>query len=311
MKLNRKGFTLIELLVVIAIIAILAAILFPVFAQAREKARQISCVSNLKQLGLACLMYTQDSDEYFPIGWSTYGASAGAPLAGTNFSWPSEVAPYTKSLGVFNCPDDPRAGVASNTEGTSISYVANGEIWANWGTGTLYLVGPMGCGSTVWDKAYLGETWATWGNPTYPGEQPTMALPLSKIKSADSSILIAESWSSDIAAYHKRAPGSEADAANYPAGVQVNDVDDQNATNGLPCPASGYLVNGGPYPTGNNAGISSHARPDLDDAGLTNFAFCDGHVKALNPEATHPSCWNKNNDNMWDASRDITNPNSF
>ena len=64
----RRGFTLIELLVVIAIIAILAAILFPVFAKAREKARQASCQSNLKQLALACLMYAQDYDEHF-TGW--------------------------------------------------------------------------------------------------------------------------------------------------------------------------------------------------------------------------------------------------
>ncbi|HEV2472758.1 MAG TPA: prepilin-type N-terminal cleavage/methylation domain-containing protein, partial [Chthonomonadales bacterium] len=67
MKL-RRGFTLIELLVVIAIIAILAAILFPVFAQAREKARAISCLSNEKELGLSVLMYVQDYDENFPSG---------------------------------------------------------------------------------------------------------------------------------------------------------------------------------------------------------------------------------------------------
>jgi len=64
---SKKGFTLIELLVVIAIIAILAAILFPVFAQAREKARAISCTSNLKQIGLGLLQYTQDNDEQFPM----------------------------------------------------------------------------------------------------------------------------------------------------------------------------------------------------------------------------------------------------
>src|SRR5213592_3764953 len=66
-RLKKQGFTLIELLVVIAIIAILAAILFPVFAQAREKARQASCQSNLKQIGLACMMYVQDYDEKFPM----------------------------------------------------------------------------------------------------------------------------------------------------------------------------------------------------------------------------------------------------
>ena len=74
---RKRGFTLIELLVVIAIIAILAAILFPVFAKAREKARQTSCLSNLRQIGTAILSYAQDNDEQFPIG----DYSSGAPLA--------------------------------------------------------------------------------------------------------------------------------------------------------------------------------------------------------------------------------------
>ncbi len=102
---TRSGFTLIELLVVIAIIAILAAILFPVFAQAREKARQISCLSNLKQIGLAFLMYTQDYDETFP---STTQANGGcAPLSdwwGAGGGWTTWVNPYIKAGGLYHCP---------------------------------------------------------------------------------------------------------------------------------------------------------------------------------------------------------------
>src|ERR1700722_18508397 len=91
-----RGFTLIELLVVIAIIAILAAILFPVFAQAREKARAISCLSNEKQVNLAILMYTEDYDETYPEDGIFYFYS------GTG--WSSLISPYVKNLQIFWCP---------------------------------------------------------------------------------------------------------------------------------------------------------------------------------------------------------------
>src|SRR5689334_2904246 len=92
------AFTLIELLVVIAIIAILAAILFPVFAQAREKARAISCLSNLKQAGLAYAMYVQDYDETTPLQRSADTAS-GRPY------WYVLIQPYVKNWGLMLCPD--------------------------------------------------------------------------------------------------------------------------------------------------------------------------------------------------------------
>jgi prepilin-type N-terminal cleavage/methylation domain-containing protein/prepilin-type processing-associated H-X9-DG protein len=93
---QRKGFTLIELLVVIAIIAILAAILFPVFAQAREKARQATCISNLKQISLGLLMYMQDYDEIYPAG---VPCRDNQPLEITG-----RVFPYIKNHGVWACP---------------------------------------------------------------------------------------------------------------------------------------------------------------------------------------------------------------
>ena len=106
--MSKRGFTLIELLVVIAIIAILAAILFPVFARAREKARQTSCLSNVKQLMLGVQMYTQDYDELLP-----FHANGVAP----NYSYllyhvghpvnPSPLTPYLKNTDMVNCPSDP------------------------------------------------------------------------------------------------------------------------------------------------------------------------------------------------------------
>jgi prepilin-type N-terminal cleavage/methylation domain-containing protein/prepilin-type processing-associated H-X9-DG protein len=92
----RRGFTLIELLVVIAIIAILAAILFPVFARAREKARQASCQSNEKQLALGVLMYAQDYDERLPIRW--------ASTPDGNYYVPNLLYPYIKNVQLFECP---------------------------------------------------------------------------------------------------------------------------------------------------------------------------------------------------------------
>src|SRR5579871_5734 len=120
-----SGFTLIELLVVIAIIAILAAILFPVFAQAREQARKTSCLSNVKEIGLGNEMYVQDYDETFEIAWGVTGT-------GTNGTWVDAIMPYikngqvnenggvswNKSNGIFHCPSD--------TEGPAVvSYTTN------------------------------------------------------------------------------------------------------------------------------------------------------------------------------------------
>src|SRR5687768_2606669 len=107
------GFTLIELLVVIAIIAILAAILFPVFAQAREAARKTSCLSNMKQLGTALTMYTQDFDETYPQAYyyknntaTTNGGSSGGYV-----TWTVTMSPYIKNVGLFVCPSDPNKGL--------------------------------------------------------------------------------------------------------------------------------------------------------------------------------------------------------
>lgn len=132
---GRRGFTLIELLVVIAIIAILAAILFPVFAQAREKARSASCLSNMKQIGMGMMMYVQDSDDTYPL--DTYlpnqlasDPKAGVPAnmfvnyvgaSGNYITWMDLIFPYVKNIQIFVCPS-----VKPTTSGAKTSYSCYG-----------------------------------------------------------------------------------------------------------------------------------------------------------------------------------------
>jgi prepilin-type N-terminal cleavage/methylation domain-containing protein/prepilin-type processing-associated H-X9-DG protein len=130
----RSAFTLIELLVVIAIIAILAAILFPVFAQAREKARTASCQSNLKQLSMAVIMYKQDYDEHFPFGgWLTNAAGNDCGNIAT-WDWQNSVAPYVKNKGVYRCPssgdddENPRNPTEWSWNRNPVSYLYNNYL---------------------------------------------------------------------------------------------------------------------------------------------------------------------------------------
>lgn len=114
--MRLRGFTLIELLVVIAIIAILAAILFPVFARAREKARQTACQSNLKQMALGALMYAQDYDERFPMNnWTAAGAY---PQPSHQQTFINMIYPYVKNLQLFECPSSSGAGYAPGSPGS-------------------------------------------------------------------------------------------------------------------------------------------------------------------------------------------------
>jgi prepilin-type N-terminal cleavage/methylation domain-containing protein/prepilin-type processing-associated H-X9-DG protein len=120
-KIRRHGFTLIELLVVIAIIAILAAILLPVFASARENARKASCENNLKQLGIASVAYTQDYDEVV----LSYKNLTGAVTDSNYSGWAGLLYSYVKSTGVYKCPDDPTLPLAANALQVPVSYCAN------------------------------------------------------------------------------------------------------------------------------------------------------------------------------------------
>ena len=198
----RRGFTLIELLVVIAIIAILAAILFPVFARAREKARQASCQSNLKQLTLGVLMYAQDYDEKFPIatmdtgenvqdvtvpcgagstGWCRCGNSAGDwPPHQVRARWVhARVNPYIKNTQIWVCPSmGGTVSLASDCVSYASTIAAKNRAGASWNLGgnSLALVQSPAevelfqdalswvppSGANMWD-IYSGSDMDLWG----------------------------------------------------------------------------------------------------------------------------------------------------
>lgn len=119
----KKAFTLIELLIAIAIIAILAAILFPVFARARENARRTNCASNLKQIALGIMQYTQDNDEYFPRP---------RPFGGGPGDWVTPTLPYLKNTQLFRCPSHHQPAGAIMGAGPRNDYAYN--VWFSFGS---------------------------------------------------------------------------------------------------------------------------------------------------------------------------------
>ena len=160
-----KGFTLIELLVVIAIIALLAAILFPVFSQARERARATGCASNMRQLALGVMQYVQDHDEKFPMV-TNYGISSSDP----NRIWTATVQPYVKNQGIFICPS-----------------AVNAKFGDDWnGRGWL----PIGYNSRT--------GYAPDGSPeATSGEAPTSVLSIALLDEPTRTVLFAETPSGD------------------------------------------------------------------------------------------------------------------
>lgn len=283
MSVNRRqraAFTLIELLVVIAIIAILAAILFPVFAQAREKARQSSCLSNEKQLGLAVLQYAADYDSTYPLGGYN----------GWDAWWPSIVQPYVKSLEVFVCPDGnqgqrPYAYPSRPGRGAPIDYAAN-AMYRSLGTSppTFRCVGVM-CdiqGDTTWKGSIMSTTEADVNRPA-------------------ETILIAEKHNDEgaLPGYSYSDPAQPAsNSSNF-----IGSVFDSNGSGGLyGFSTPNNLPNGtrsasAAYPNGRRGAVSARHQ------GMSNFLFTDGHVKSMDPAATNPDPTNRPLDNMWDATR--------
>jgi prepilin-type N-terminal cleavage/methylation domain-containing protein/prepilin-type processing-associated H-X9-DG protein len=250
---RSPGFTLIELLVVIAIIAILAAILFPVFAQAREMARKTSCASNLRQLGLAMGMYIQDYDERFP-SWS-WGAqySGGTDPAhdGLGF-WHSAIFPYVKNTGLYTCPSDSERWGQDTT-----------DMWW-WGipraNQSPIFDTTRGTGRDVFGNGGASPTPVSYGmNESLTGGPSLAAItrPADTAEFSDAFLALTDFWGDGM--------DTIAGRAAFPKGrtrdpiLNINPGDYHGPIGGVP------------------QGWERYARHQ----GGNNFAFVDGHVKFL------------------------------
>jgi len=310
-KGRKRGFTLIELLVVIAIIALLAAILFPVFARAREAAKKASCQSNLHQIGLAIIQYVNDYDAQYPSG-----------AGGSYANWTEQVAPYIKNLQVFYCPSDaaagnPSGGWAQGDGGIQISYEGNGYIdpVKEGALNSGAQEGPIGLGTWFTSPAGTCSSLPPW-NCGGGAAAPPAGFNESKVNEVSSSILVAEAWSSDAGvdsvgswlpessnpvnsvgvntAFQPVFPGSD---GNYNGGFPLGDIPNEALDPDQSSGNLGAMKNGSDaYPSIglNGGGVSAHHN------GFANFLFVDGHVKAMDPHQTNPG---PAASNMWNATR--------
>jgi prepilin-type N-terminal cleavage/methylation domain-containing protein/prepilin-type processing-associated H-X9-DG protein len=252
----RKGFTLIELLVVIAIIAILAAILFPVFARAREKARQASCESNIKQLCLAMMSYATDYDGCFPI--STPGCVAMGNTTGVQPWWTS-TAPYVKNAGILMCPSAINNFI--NNSGCGSNQMCGqrvpGQIGLSYGM-------PIAIGATLQNNGNTACCRAKGG------KDAAMHAPAE-------SVLLADSGRANIGGGLWE--GGAACAGSSSDGICMPIAD----SNGVHCPAGVCGISATYAATLAAFGTTSDAIARHNGGG--NIGFADGHVKWFKNEA--------------------------
>ncbi|MBC7805236.1 MAG: prepilin-type N-terminal cleavage/methylation domain-containing protein [Akkermansiaceae bacterium] len=245
-RLLRIGFTLIELLVVIAIIAILAAILFPVFAQAREKARMTACLSNMKQLGLGMQLYAQDYDDTF-----AYAANYDITPASARPIWPAMIQPYVKNEGVFRCPS-----------------AGNDAYSTNWNARCYPSIGFTG-------QMAFGSTYAP-GAEYFPD-----TVPMSYIEESARTPFFADTPNADVSTEACTASTTKNRSYVFDAcvgGSKVNATDPRLST---PLVADVDLVKklGGTLAAGQLKPVFARHHARGDNSGRTTILLADGHAK--------------------------------
>lgn len=298
----KRGFTLIELLVVIAIIAILAAILFPVFAQAREAAHETSCLSDVKQAGLSYIMYTQDYDETVPL---LYRQDDPAKLGAT---WIDAVQPYTKSYSMFVCPnqavqpgDIGNAPLDSGRNGTNWGYyqglgafadasVHSGgdyKFWCTWrgGHGSNANVGWLADLGVTWGMRYNGimgvVNFNTPSRSFKVGSFPSRSL--AGVARPSEFVTIFDAGDYDGLATNADQAGDN-EAIGYCDTPNYGSEEDYQASTGI----SMFNYVG---PVSRHKGGANNAQCDRGwegrkthyNTGTTTVTYLDGHAKAMYP----------------------------
>ncbi|MGC8666716.1 MAG: DUF1559 domain-containing protein [Chthonomonadales bacterium] len=242
-KSGGRAFTLIELLVVIAIIAILAAILFPVFAQARESARMTSCLSNMRQLGTALRMYGQDYDETYPNIriWAPGNGDLNKGLI-----WKNVVMPYIKNKQIFACPSNPYAKLTPGNKATQ-NPNGQGERWMFEADSLM----PIGYGMNSTVTTWLPVNYGTdWGASAWTDTSPLSDARL--VRPADTIAIGEVAW-------------DDADVHIGWAGWS---------------PGSGGCDGGDNDPNQQHKGLMGHRTTYPSGPGqVANFTFWDGHAK--------------------------------